>query len=173
MRGQHDHQIEEFVVRPRGMEKDNDPTLAGAAIDQIPWHDRLPTAMGTSIDGSGKRNRPRKPPRAVKKAESRRAFAPCVTAMSIWYSHQDAPQSWIWDVPVKGERASATDVASHRSTEDTNVSGKTGIGIKSPDLYAARRRHFLLRCGRFPGWPRAAWHRSVPPHPSVPHGHQY
>ena len=58
----------------------------------------------------------------------------------------------------------ATEVASRRSTEDTKVSGKTGIGIKSPDLYAARRRHFLLRCGRFPGWPPAAWHR-VPPLP--------
>ena len=89
----------------------------------------LPAATGTSIEGSGKRNRPRNPPRAVKNADNRRAFAPCVTAISIWYSHQEAPQSWIWDVPVKGERASATDVISLRSSEDTSVSGKTGMAI--------------------------------------------
>jgi len=56
-------------------------------------------------------------------------LAPCFAAISIWYSHHDAPQSWIYEVPVNGDRTSATEVTSRRSSEETSVRGKTEMAI--------------------------------------------
>ena len=49
MRGQHDHEVQELVLRPRGMQEDDDTALADPAIDQLARHHGLAHRHGPGL----------------------------------------------------------------------------------------------------------------------------